>query len=314
MTPRARLLLHLLLAAALLTAPLYLGSYFLYIVSLALVYTLAAFGTNVLSGYTNLLSLAGAVFFGLGAYGWAILSARYGLSFLPATLLAALAAMVLGVIVGFPALRLEEVFLAIATLGFVMIFAEIFKASAGVTGGASGMGVPEVTLFGLTLGDAGFYYLILGLVALLLLLGVNLSRSRYGRAFFAVKNSEIAARSLGIPAPRIKLIAFAASAFYCSISGSLYAPLVRFIDPSVFDIMISISFLSMVIIGGLGSVLGSVLGAVFVIVTPQLLTYFGLSEVQRSVYGLAMILSLMFLPNGLISLPERLRTLRRPSA
>jgi branched-chain amino acid transport system permease protein len=174
-----------------------------------------------------------------------------------------------------------------------------------------GMGVPVVTLLGYRLNEVGLYYLDLAIVCVLLTAGVNLSRSRFGRAFFAVKGSEVAARSLGIPAPRIKVIAFAVQAFYCAVSGGLYGLLVRFIDPSLFSIFISISFLSMVIIGGLGSVLGSVLGALFVIVTPQLLTYFGLTEVQRSVYGVAMILSLMLLPNGLVSLPDKLPWIKK---
>ena len=181
----------------------------------------------------------------------------------------------------------------------------------GRYGGADGMGVPPVGFFGYQLDEAGLYYLSLAIMTLLLIAGVNLSRCRFGRAFFAVKGSETAARSLGIPVPWIKVISFAVQAFYCAVSGGLYGLLVRFIDPSLFSIFISISFLSMVIIGGLGSVLGSVLGALFVIVTPQLLTYFGLTEIQRSVYGLAMILSLIFLPNGLVSLRPKLSGLTR---
>ena len=294
----------------LLAAPFFLGGYFLYIASLTIVYTLASFGTNILSGYTNLLSLAGATFFGAGAYGTSILMAKFSVPFLPALLLTGILVTILGMAVAIPTLRLEHVYLAIATLGFVFIFAEIAKSAEGLTGGASGMGVPALQVFGYALDERGFYYVALLVVVALLIAGVNLSRSRFGRAFFAVKGSEVAARSLGIPAPRIKVISFAVQAFYCGVSGGLYGLLVRFIDPSIFSIFVSISFLSMVIIGGLGTVLGSVLGALFVIVMPQLLTYFGLTEIQRSVYGLAMILSLIFLPNGLVSLPERLRRLK----
>ncbi|MEW6265050.1 MAG: branched-chain amino acid ABC transporter permease [Thermodesulfobacteriota bacterium] len=297
--------------ALVLAAPFYLGGYFLYIVSLTLVYSLSSFGMNILTGYTNLLSLAGASFFGLGAYGAAILMAKYGFPFIVALAAVGLLAVIIGVVIAFPALRLEEVFLAISTLGFVFIFAEAAKSFSSLTGGSSGLGVPPLTFFGFQLGEKAFYYVTLFIVSGLLLMGVNLSHSRFGRAFFAVKGSDLAARSIGIPAPRIKVIAFAVSSFYCAVSGGLYGVLLRFIDPSIFNIFTSISFLSMIIIGGLGSVLGSVLGAMFVIILPQLLTYFGLSEIQRSVYGLAMILSLMFLPNGLISLPEKIRGLWR---
>jgi branched-chain amino acid transport system permease protein len=232
------------------------------------------------------------------------------LNFLPALLLAGIFVVLLSLVVALPTLRLEHVYLAIATLGYVFIFSEIAKSMDDLTGGASGMGVPQAVIFGYQLNEVGLYYLNLTIMVLLLLAGVNLSRCRYGRAFFAVKGSETAARSIGIPAPRIKIIAFAVQAFYCAIAGGLYGFLVRFIDPSLFSIFISISFLSMVIIGGIGSVLGSILGAMFVIITPQLLTYFGLTEVQRSIYGLAMILSLIFLPNGLVSLPQKLSGLK----
>jgi branched-chain amino acid transport system permease protein len=309
MINRTKLFRYIVGGLALLGAPFFLGGYFLYIATLTIVYILASFGTNILSGYTNLLSLAGATFFGVGAYGTSILMAQFSLPFLPAILLTGILAIILGMAVAIPTLRLEHVYLAIATLGFVFIFAEIAKSVESLTGGASGMGVPVLTVFGHVLNERGFYYVALLLVVVMLIAGVNLSRSRFGRAFFAVKGSEIAARSLGIPAPKIKVISFGVQAFYCSFSGGLYGLLVRFIDPSIFSIFVSISFLSMVIIGGLGSVLGSVLGASFVIVTPQVLTYFGLTEVQRSVYGLAMILSLVFLPNGLVSLPEKLRGL-----
>jgi branched-chain amino acid transport system permease protein len=310
MGAKSKLIIYIIGGLIVLAAPLYLGDYFLYIASLTLVYILASFGTNILSGYTNLLSLAGATFFASGAFGTAIFMGNLGLNFLPALLLAGIFVVILSLVVALPTLRLEHVYLAIATLGYVFIFSEIAKSMDDLTGGASGMGVPQAVIFGYQLNEVGLYYLNLTIMVLLLLAGVNLSRCRYGRAFFAVKGSETAARSIGIPVPRIKIIAFAVQAFYCAIAGGLYGFLVRFIDPSLFSIFISISFLSMVIIGGIGSVLGSILGAMFVIITPQLLTYFGLTEVQRSVYGLAMILSLIFLPNGLVSLPQKLSGLK----
>jgi len=291
--------------------PFYLGEYFLYIATLTLVFTLASFGTNILSGYTNLLSLAGATFFGAGAFATAILMSQYEVSFFPALLLAGFIGVALSLVVAIPTLRLEHVYLAIATLGYVFISSEIAKSLESLTGGSMGMGVPQVSIMGQSLDEIGLFYITLVIVTLLMIAGVNLTHCRFGRAFFAVKGSEFAARSIGIPAPKIKIIAFAVQAFYCAVAGGIYGVLVRFIDPSLFSIFVSISFLSMVIIGGLGSVLGSIFGAIFVIVTPQLLTYFGLTEVQRSIYGLAMILSLMFLPNGLVSLTEKFKFFKR---
>lgn len=302
---------YLIAAIIILSMPFYLGGYFLYIATLTLVFTLASFGTNILSGYTNLLSLAGASFFGAGAFATAILMSRFEVSFFPAVLVAGFIGVALSLVVAIPTLRLEHVYLAIATLGYVFISSEIAKSLESLTGGSMGMGVPQVSIMGQPLDEIGLFYLTLVIVTMLMLAGANLSHSRFGRAFFAVKGSEFAARSIGIPAPKIKIIAFAVQAFYCAVAGGLYGVLVRFIDPSLFSVYVSISFLSMVIIGGIGSILGSIFGAFFVIVTPQLLTYFGFTEVQRSVYGLAMILSLLFLPNGLVSLTEKFKFFKR---
>lgn len=296
------------LAAAVLVAfllPLVPGGYVLYIACLVLIYVLASFGTNILTGYTNLISLAGATFFGIGAYGSAILVSKLGLPMPVAMLAAACIAAAIGLLLALPVLRLEEAFLAIATLGFVMVFAELAKQGGDFTGGESGMSGPAPRLFGMLLGERGYYLFVGAVLALCLWMAHNLSDSRYGRGFLALKGSETAARALGIHAVRLKLVAFSLCAFYTGLAGALFAPLVRFVDPSVFDIMVSISFVSMVIIGGLGSVWGSVLGAVFVAGAPQLLTYIGLSNVQRSLYGVALILSLIFMPDGLVSLFRR---------
>ena len=288
-------------------SPMIPGGYVLYVASLVLIYVLASFGTNLLIGYTNLISLAGATFFGVGAYGATILVNQLGVPLPLAMLLAALIAAFIGVVLAVPVLRLEEVFLAIATLGFVMIFMELAKQGGDLTGGESGMPGPAARLFGMPLGERGLYVYILVILLACLWMAKNLSDSRFGRGFLALKGSETAARSLGLNAARLKLVAFGLCAFYTGLAGTLFGPLVRFVDPSVFDIMVSISFVSMVIVGGIGSVWGSVLGAVFVAGAPQVLTYIGLDNVQRSLYGVAMILSLMFLPDGLVGLMRRKR-------
>ncbi len=312
MKPFVKLFKPLAIAAALsaLAAPLIPGGYILYIATLVLIYMLASFGTNILTGYTNLISLAGATFFGIGAYGSAILSSRFGLPLPLAMLGAAAMATLIGLLLALPVLKLEEVFLAIATLGFVMIFAELAKQGGVLTGGESGMPGPKPQLFGVALGERAFYFYVLAVLMASLWMARNLSDSRLGRALLAIKGSETAARSLGLNVPRLKLTAFGICAFYTGMAGTMFAPLVRFVDPSVFDIMVSISFVSMVIIGGIGSVWGSVLGAIFVAGAPQVLTYVGLDNVQRSLYGVAMILSLIFLPDGLVGLFKP----RRPAA
>lgn len=286
-------------------APLVPGGYVLYIFTLVIIYTLASFGTNILTGYTNLISMAGAVFFGMGAYGSAILTAHYGVPLPLAMLIAAAIATLAGVLLALPVLRLEEVFLAIATLGFVMISVEIAKSGGDLSGGENGMGAPGPVLFGWALDERAYHLFVAAVLAAALWVARNLARSRFGRGFLAVKGSETAARALGLNTTGLKLVAFGVCAFYTGLSGALYAPLVRFIDPSLFSIMVSISLVSMVIVGGLGSILGSVLGAAFVIGAPQLLTYIGFDQFQRALYGVAMILALMFLPEGLASLFKR---------
>lgn len=297
----------LVFVLGLVLAPLVPGGYVLYIFTLVIIYTLASFGTNILTGYTNLISMAGAVFFGMGAYGSAILTAHYGVPLPLAMLIAAAIATVAGVLLALPVLRLEEVFLAIATLGFVMISVEIAKSGGELSGGENGMGAPGPVLFGWALDERAYHLFVAAVLAAALWVARNLSRSRFGRGFLAVKGSETAARALGLNTTQLKLVAFGVCAFYTGLSGALYAPLVRFIDPSLFSIMVSISLVSMVIVGGLGSILGSVLGAAFVIGAPQLLTYVGFDQFQRALYGVAMILALMFLPEGLASLFKRPR-------
>jgi branched-chain amino acid transport system permease protein len=296
----------LLFVLAFVLAPLIPGGYVLYIFTLVLIYTLASFGTNILTGYTNLISLAGAVFFGIGAYGVAILTAQ-GVPLVVAMIIAASAATAIGLILAVPVLRLEEVFLAIATLGFVMISTEIAKSGGDFNGGENGMGAAGPAFFGLPMNERSYHVFVAVVLGIALWLARNLSSSRFGRGFLALKGSEIAAGTLGLNATHLKMVAFGVCAFYTGLSGALYAPLVRFIDPSVFNIMVSVSFVSMVIVGGLGSIMGSVLGAVFVTAAPQFLTYIGFDQFQRALYGVAMILTLMFLPEGLASLLKRKR-------
>lgn len=291
--------------ALLVLAPLLPGGYVLYIATLVLIYSLASFGTNILTGYTNLISMAGAVFFGIGAYGSAILVSRYGVPMVPAMLLAATLATVVGVLLALPVLRLEEVFLAIATLGFVTISLELAKSGGDLTGGENGMGAPAPVLFGWVLSERAYHLFVAAVLGAALWVARNLAHSAFGRGFLALKGSETAARSLGLNATALKLLAFGVCAFYTGLSGALYAPVVRFIDPSLFNIMVSVSFVSMVIVGGLGSITGSLLGAMFVIGAPQLLTYFGFDQFQRALYGVAMIGALMFMPDGLASLLRR---------
>lgn len=279
------------------------GQYFIYVATLAVVYIAASFGLDVLVGYTNLISLGSAAFFGIGAYSTAIFSS-HGVPLLLALLLGTLISIIIGIIIGLPSIRLGDVYLAIATLGFVLVFNQLSKSFGGITGGASGMVVPTAKIGPLVLNGRGMYVLITLIICILLFTGYNFVTSKYGRALRAIKDSEIGARAVGIDTSRQKLMAFAISASGIGLSGGLYAILVGFIDPSMFDIFISVIFLSMVVIGGVGSIKGAIMGALFVTIVPQVFTYIGLSDIQSSVYGVAMIITLFLFPHGLSGLFE----------
>src|SRR5690606_8753540 len=197
-----------LFVLAIVLAPLVPGGYVLYIFTLVVIYTLASFGTNILTGYTNLISMAGAVFFGIGAYGSAILTAHFGVPMVLSMLIAAAIATVVGLLLALPVLRLEEVFLAIATLGFVMISVEVAKSGGELSGGENGMGAPGPQLLGWALDERAYHLFTAVVLGAALWVARNLARSRFGRGFLAIKGSETAARALGLNTTALKLVAF----------------------------------------------------------------------------------------------------------
>ena len=297
-----------LLALLLATAPLWLGAYMLSQLTQILIYGVVGLGLMLLAGFTGQFSLGHAAFLGIGAYTEAVLL-KAGVPFpLPLVAAGALAAA-MGVVIGLPALRVRGIYLAIATLSLGVVVEEVFARWDSVTGGNGGMAVPQAKAFGLALHTgAGFYFLCL-LVALLSTLAVaNLLRSPTGRAFVAVRDSEVSARCLGIHLARTKTLSFALSALFTGLAGALYAHAVGFLSPDQFGILQSIDLLLMVVIGGLGSLHGAFFGAIFLIAMPQAIAIgkdylppaIGQAAgLQPLVYGLALMGFVMFEPTGM---------------
>lgn len=306
-----------LLAAALIAAPFTLGNYWITQLSLIMIYAVAGLGLMLLSGFTGLMSVGHAAFLGVGAYAQALL-VHAGVPFPLALVAAGVIAGGVGVIVGLPALRLKGIYLAIATLAFGFIVEEVLTRWESVTGGNGGLPVDPPSLFGVALGRPGsFYWITLSVTVIVTLLILNLLRSGTGRAFIAIRDSEISAQSMGINLARYKTMSFGLSAAIVGVAGGLYAHQLRYLSPEQFGVTASIDLLILIVIGGLGSVHGAFIGAAFLIAAPQLIAlYKGYLPVtigqapgiQTFVYGVVLVLVILFEPQGLYGRWVKIRT------
>jgi branched-chain amino acid transport system permease protein len=237
--------------------------------SLVFIYGLCGLSLMVLAGYTGLVSLGHAAFLGVGAYAHVFFTQSLGLPWVVAVALAATLTAAAGVLVGLPALRMTGVYLTIATLAFALIIQEVFARWEHVTGGLRGRAVDKPVVFGVPLGgDVAFYFLCLAVLAGGLWLTANLLRSPTGRAWVAIRDSEIAAQSMGVNLALYKTMAFAYSAALMGVAGALFAHKIGFLAPDIFSVLLSIQLLLMVVVGGLGSLHGALFGAVFVALLP----------------------------------------------
>jgi ABC-type branched-subunit amino acid transport system permease subunit len=283
---------------SLLVLPRLADNYVLYVMTRLFVYVLVALGLNLLTGYAGQVSLGHAAFFAIGAYTAAVLAERWQWPSVLCLVAAAAVTGVVGYLLGLPCLRLSGLYLAMATLGFTLIVQEMLLQLAVLTHGSEGMKVAPASLVGFTFdSDARKYYLLLAVTAGMLLFARNLVRGRMGRAFLAIRDNERAAAAMGVNLARYKTIAFAVSALYTGLAGALSAFIVGFLDPQEFSFFLSIQFITIIILGGLASLLGSVLGACFLIFLPELLA--GLDVWQALVYGLIMVVTILFMPFGL---------------
>jgi len=269
------------LLVGLLVLPFLVPSY-LVDISLVFIYGLCGLSLMVLAGYTGLVSLGHAAFLGIGAYAHVYFSQDLGVPWVLSVALAAMITAGAGVLVGLPALRMTGVYLTIATLAFALIIQEVLSHWEVVTGGLKGKAVAKAVIFGVSFGGgAAFYFLCLAFLAGGLWLTQNLLSAPTGRAWVAIRDSEIAAQSMGVNLAAYKTIAFAYSAGLMGVAGALFAHKIGYLAPDIFTVLLSIQFLLMVVVGGLGSLHGALYGAVFVALLPVLI-----SEARDSVPGL----------------------------
>jgi branched-chain amino acid transport system permease protein len=295
----------IMLIASLIILPFLIPNYYIYMANYMAINVIVTIGLNILVGYTGQISLGHAGFFGIGAYLTVLSMTNLHIPFPLALVLAAMVSAFFGFLIGLPALRLEGPYLAIATLGFGMAITQVIGRWQ-IFGGRMGLETPSLNLFSYVLeSDRELYFLIIPVAFLLTMAARNLMKTRVGRAFIAIRDSDIAAETMGVNLVFYKTLAFAISAFYAGIAGGLFAFLIGFINPSTFNFILSIYFLAFVIVGGLGSIFGSIMGGIvmtwlmLVLDKVQELPYLGtvllsFSERWMSVTGLPNIASIIF--------------------
>jgi branched-chain amino acid transport system permease protein len=304
-----------ILAAACL--PLVADNYVLSLMTQIGFYGIAALGLNILVGFTGQISLGHAAFFGFGAFASAWLNNGFGVPVLLAIPLAGLMTTLLGLLFGIPAGRLKGLYLAIATFASQFILEDFFARANWFTGGSSGATASPISLFGYEVGgDKGYFYVVLAFVVVMYVLGTNLLRSRDGRAFVAVRDHYLSAEVMGINLTKYRIMSFGISSFYAGVGGALYGHYLGYVSAEGFTILLSIQFLGMIIIGGMGSVMGTLMGTAFMVLLPEA-TEAGFSTlkhlvgdmpavndvlayIKEAAIGLAIVLFLIFEPDGLV--------------
>ena len=310
------------LLLALLAVPAVASNYWMDVVNRIGIAVIAASGLNILTGFTGQISLGNAAFMAVGAYGTAYLGGHLGVPHMVAIPLAGVLAAVAGMVFGVPSLRLRGLYLAMATLAAHFIVEFVVTHWNAVTGGVNGVSVPAPALFGRALdSDFKLFYLIFPVTCLLVLFARNLVRTKVGKAFVAIRDQDVSAEVMGVDLFKYKLISFGVSSFYAGVAGSLLAYQARFISPENFPITLAIDALAMIIIGGMGSILGAILGAIFITGLPELLrlgtsrlsdvfpSLVGLfASLKLGVFGLAIVLFLVFEPDGLAARWRKIKT------
>lgn len=278
------------------------------------IYSLVTVGLCLLMGYAGQISLGHASFFGLGAYVSGVITARYGVNPWFCILLGMVVSGGVAFIIGVPSLRLRGHYLAMATLAFCIIITIIFNESVAFTGGPDGLAfIPGISIMGYALDSVvKYYFFVWSVVLVVLLLCLNIIQSRVGRALRSIHGSELAASAVGVNVAKYKIYVFVLSAVVASVAGSLHAHYLNFINPASFDLFVSIKLLIMIILGGIYSLWGAIMGAVLItFLSYEWLHYFEEAEVM--VYGAIVLIIVIFLPGGVVSIPEKVRSLCRSS-
>jgi branched-chain amino acid transport system permease protein len=296
------------LAAALAIPAITHDSYVIQLLNIGVLNAIVVLGLNFATGWTGQINFGQAAFYGLGAYTTAI-ATKAGLPWIATPFLSIVIVIVASLMLGLPTLRLRTYYLAMTTIGFGEIIRLIIVHWEPVTGGTSGLrAIPGVSVFGFgPQGQTQHYYLLIAMLALALLTATRIRNSALGRAMIATKDSEIAAEQSGVDTTRIKLLAFMIGAVYAGLAGCLYASSIRFISPDSFSAIQAILLMTMLIVGGMGSIVGCVIGAVALTILPEALRFLG--QWYLVLYGLGVIVVIVLAPGGLASLasPMRLR-------
>lgn len=278
-----------------------LSSYIIRVMTMIALYSLLGQSLNLITGYTGQVSIGHAGFCAIGGYTSALLNVTFGMNFVLSALCAMIVAGIFGFLLGAPILRLSGTYLTIATLGFGEIVRMIALNWEGLTGGP--LGVANITrpvIFGkvLTTFNGGLFYLSIFLLLVVSLAMFAIVRSKMGRAFMAIRDDMLAATLMGIEVTRYKVVSFVIAAMIAGLGGSFYVHMVRFIDPNTFNFDISILIVSIIILGGMGSLRGIFVGAILLISFPEILRF--ASEYRFIIYGLILVLMIRFKPEGLL--------------
>ncbi len=305
------------------TLPLWGNPYVIYLINLSCIAVVAALGLNLLIGYTGQISLGHAAFIAIGAYTTAILSTKVGLPFWACLLASGGVAALVGFGLGIPCLRLKGLYLAMATMAFGVVVDFVVITWDKLTEGVRGISVAKVTVFGFPLNsDSRMCYFLLVCTILSILAIKNLVRTRVGRAFIAIRDRDIAAEVMGVNITAYKVMAFTVSSFFAGIAGSMYSYTMGYIHPEHFTLLLSVQYLAMIIVGGLGTILGSIFGAVFIILVPELIKAIARAseilipalkgkydeEWNIAAFGLLIMIFLIFESDGLYGIWGRIKT------
>jgi len=311
----------LILLALLAIFPLVASDYIIGLATLCGIAAIGAIGLNILTGFTGQISIGVGAFLGVGGYTSAILTAKLGLSFWIAMPIAGLITAIVGGLFGLPSLRLKGLYLAIATLAAQVIILFVISRWDSLTGGTAGMVLSRPEIGGFVFySERSYFYLMFVILIITTLFSLNLFRSRVGRAFIAVRDRDIAAEVIGIDLFKYKVLAFIVSSFFVGIAGALLGHYTMIVSPELYSITVSIEYLAIILVGGLGSVFGSIYGAVFITLLPVFLRsgveflsgYFpGLSELfagmKEVIFGLVIILFLIYEPQGLAKIWKNIK-------
>jgi ABC-type branched-subunit amino acid transport system ATPase component/ABC-type branched-subunit amino acid transport system permease subunit len=305
--------LYALVFVLCIAAPFVLPTYPLFVLSLAIVNSIAVLGVNLVMGHAGQISLGQAGFAAVGAYTTALLTVNVGVSFWLAVPAGGILAAAFGYALGLPALRLGPLYVSMVTFGFGLIVVIIVQNWYELANGPNGMAVEPPEIFGYALFPREFHVPIVIVTAVLFLLARNIVDSKHGRAFVAISESEMAARGMGVNLAHYKTVAFAVGSFYAGISGGLFAGLAQFVNPDAFVFPVSILYVTMAILGGIGTLIGAAVGGAMLTLLPELLR--GAAEYKDFLTGLLLLLLLIYLPNGLVGLArERFANARKPQA